>query len=440
MAANLKYLPLATTLLITTAGCSSGADEPADSTGASGDMETPIAGEAGGAASGSAGQGGAASSGSSGSGGITAMGGRAGSAGAGGGGPGGASGTAGGSSCVPGSGTKQWADISTPQIAKLGGMGAQSYPAGCSGTVVNRITGDVSVHIVGFGIWKSGDMGGAWTRIDNNVIDASGGRNENGWSIQVDQDSPARMAVFTLDGSAGYTADGTTWKQWTHAPWGRNWDYGSVDWSSPAAKTILGVEHEKPSRIVTLSTDGGTTWTELTTFDVAGAPAAMVGVIDSTTLIGSKGTGIVRSTDLGATWSTVSDKNPLSHVPVRFGGKFYLTTSAGLIVSADGGVTWKQQGTSIPKANMLQGPYFGADESTMVVGTHPDANLWGGVSSIYKTTDAGATWTHIADAPKTSSQFQFNYVWFGSFSWDPIHDVYYTSAMSNPAFRAGCGG
>jgi len=330
-------------------------------------------------------------------------------------------------------GQPKWTDVSTAQINQLGGMAAQSYPGGCSGTVVNRLTGDVMIKIIGFGIWKSRDQGMTWTRIDQKTIDEGGGRCENGWGMQVDQDNPTRVAVFTLDGSAGYTLDGTTWKQWAHAPWGRNWDYGSVDWSSPDAKTIIGVEHEKPSQVVTLSTDGGSTWTELTTFDVAGGSAAMVGAVDAKTLIASRGEGIVRSTDAGATWKSVSTMNPLTHVPQRFKNKFYLTSEMGLLVSADQGATWKVQGAAIPGAFMMQGPYFGADENTMVVGTNSTTTNGTGTSSIYKSTDAGAHWTKINDSPK-----DFNFVWFGGFSWDPVHDLYYTTRMTQPAFRLDC--
>ena len=87
---------------------------------------------------------------------------------------------------------------------------------------------------------------------------------------------------------------------------------------------------------------------------------------------------------------------------------------------------------------MFLGPFFGADENTMVVGTQSERNPWGGSSSIYKSTDAGASWTHIADAPSMNAGFPFTYSWYGSFSWDPVNDAYYTTAMSNPAFRAGC--
>lgn len=352
----------------------------------------------------------------------------------------GSSGDPGPATCVPsGKDGLEWADISSPQIKTLGGVDKQSYPGGCAGTVVNRLTGDVFVHIVGFGIWKSDDHGGSWTRVDGQVIDPGGGRNETGWGMQIDQDDPKRMAVFTLDGEAGYTLDGKTWKQWTHAPWGRNWDYGSVDWSSPGAETILGVEHEKTSQAVALSTDAGKSWTELTTFEVpGGVTTSMVGVIDKTTLIGSNGSGIQRSTDLGKTWTKVSDKNPISHVPVRFDGKFYLTSSEGLLVSADGGKTWAVQGKPTPAGMMLQGPFFGADASTLVVGTQSEQNQWGEDSSIYKSSDGGTTWKLVGSAPKTSEQFKFSYSWFGALAWDPLSDSYYTTAMSNPAYRTGC--
>jgi hypothetical protein len=413
--------------------------------GSSNDSPSQPEGEGGSAGSGVQETGGGVSAGGASQAGGSAMaGGSGGSAMSGGaGGSGGSVGASGGSGKAGSGGTPvtntpcmttpRWTDVSTAQITQLGGMAAQSYPGGCSGTLVNRLTGDVVIKIIGFGIWKSSDKGMTWARIDQNKIDMGGGRCENGWSMQVDQDNPARMAVFTLDGSAGYTADGTTWKQWTHAPWGRNWDYGSVDWSSTGAQTIIGVEHEKPSQVVTLSTDGGTTWTELTTFDVAGGSAAMVGAIDATTLIGSRGNGIVRSTDKGATWNMVSTVNPLTHVPQRFNNKFYLTTNAGLLVSADQGATWKPQGAAIPGAFMLQGPFFGADENTLVVGTNTTNNMGSGTSSIYKSSDAGAHWTKVSDSPK-----DFNYVWFGNFTWDPIHDLYYTTRMTQPAFRLDC--
>src|SRR5215469_10198354 len=80
-----------------------------------------------------------------------------------------------------------WVDISSPQIGRLG---KQPWPGGCAGVVVNRLTGDVLVNIVGHGLWKSSDRGQNWTRLDGGVVT---GRGECGWSVQIDQDDPRRV-------------------------------------------------------------------------------------------------------------------------------------------------------------------------------------------------------------------------------------------------------
>ncbi|HVX15291.1 MAG TPA: hypothetical protein VHC22_29145 [Pirellulales bacterium] len=45
-----------------------------------------------------------------------------------------------------------WVDISSTQIGQLA---KQPRPGGCAGVVVDRLTGDVSVNIVGHGLWKA---------------------------------------------------------------------------------------------------------------------------------------------------------------------------------------------------------------------------------------------------------------------------------------------
>jgi hypothetical protein len=316
-----------------------------------------------------------------------------------------------------------WTDISTSQINSLGGSSAQSYPGGVAGTCVNRLTGDVFINIVGFGIWKSVNQGSAWTKYSGTTIS---GRCENGWGVQISQDDPTRMAVFSLDGDAGYTLNGgSTWKKFTQV-WGRNWDYGSVDWANPAAKTIIAMDHEN-SGVTRKSIDGGTTWTDLgirLSTDVWGSGPMTIGCMDSTTFIYSNASGIQRSTNLGSSWTQVSTEKPLGKVVVLFKGKHYLGTSTGLIVSADKGLTWQHQGASL---NIYQGPYFGADENSMVVAGSP---------GIYKSTNAGTSWTKIGDFPtQSASGFGYNVLWFGSNTWDPINNTLYATAMANPAFK-----
>jgi hypothetical protein len=336
----------------------------------------------------------------------------------------------------PCTGPITWTDVSSAQIAALGGASAQSYPGGVSGVVVNRLTGDVTTHIVGFGLWRSTDRGATWARVDQQTLDASGGRTETGWGMQVDQEDPKRMAVFTLDGTAASTADGVTWRRWADSGWGRNWDFGAVDWSSAAAQTVFGVLHETtPRNKYELSTTGGGAWSAMNGDNIA----PMVGVVDASTLIATRTTGIERSTDLGAHWTTVSNVTPSGHVAVRFGGKLYVTTPTGLLVSADQGQTWAPHGVGIQGLIMFQGPWFGADDKTMVVGVQDADNSFGATgSSVYKTTDGAATWNKVVDMPHVSGTFPISLSWYGSFAWDPGRDTYYVSSMSNPLLRLDC--
>ncbi|HET7538823.1 MAG TPA: hypothetical protein VFK05_03100 [Polyangiaceae bacterium] len=432
-AARILFVPLSVSVaacsLLSLSGCGSSDDSQQPVAGASGN--SPAAGSSNASAGkGSGGKGGGSNaaggdgSDTAGEGGSNAVGG-GGSPPAGGGGP-----------VTPVcNGQPQWTDISTAQINSLGGSNAQSYPGGVSGVVVNHLTGDVTIHIVGFGLWRSSNQGGSWARIDDGVIDKNGGRCETGWGLQYDPDDPTRLASFTLDGTAGYTADGMAWKGWAESGWGRNWDFGAVDWSADGAQTIFGVLHETtPRSLYLISTNGGTSWSAIDNNHVAN----MVGVIDSKTLIASRTSGIERSTDLGETWKSVSDVTPLGHVAIRFQSKYYVTSADGILVSADQGMTWKKQGTAIANTKMYQGPYFGTDENTMVVGTQPNDNVFGAGSSIYKTSDGGATWTKVADVPTPNNGFPISYAWYGSFAWDPMSDTYYTSAMSNPAYRLDC--
>ena len=91
------------------------------------------------------------------------------------------------------------------------------------------------------------------------------------------------MASFSLDGSAGWTTDGRNWKRFTSL--GRNWDFGSVDWSASFPKTIIAAKHEtSPPGEVYVTTDGGITWTKLAIYLSENRDRiSMVGALDATT-------------------------------------------------------------------------------------------------------------------------------------------------------------
>lgn len=316
---------------------------------------------------------------------------------------------------------EQWVDISSALVQSLTNKGVKmGWPGGCSGVVANRLNGDVVIKVVGQGLWRSSDQGETWQRIDNNTVS---GRDETGWATSVDQNDPKRMASFSLDGLAGWTADGANWKSFANM--GRNWDFGSVDWGSAAPQTILAAKHETtPPGEVDLSTDGGVTWKKLA-INLTGKQNAisMLGVMDAATFIYCNGNGIFRSTDSGATWAQVSAVNPQTRIPVLFKGAHYLGATNGLLVSKDKGATWESQGAPV---SIWLGPFFGADEKTMtVVGND-------GVST---TQDAGKTWTRVTATKPKAPGYSFGANWFGCYTWDPVHNVVYASAMGNPVYK-----
>jgi hypothetical protein len=314
-----------------------------------------------------------------------------------------------------------WTDISSPLLERLTNSGAKfGWPGGCSGVVVNRTNGDVTIKVVGLGLWRSSDQGATWQRIDEEMVS---GRDETGWATSADQNAPMRMASFSLDGGAGWTTDGGKWKRFTTL--GRNWDFGSIDWSPTMPKTIIAAKHETtPPGEVYVSQDGGAVWTKLSIHLLSKTDrVSMVGALGATTFIYCRGDGIERSTDGGLTWTNVASVNPQTRIPVSFHNAFYLGSTNGLLVSKDQGATWKEQGAPV---NIWLGPYFGKDEKEMVVV---------GKDGVFISKNAGGTWTKAAGLKPSGRGFSFGPNWFGCYAWDPVNNILYASSMGNPVYK-----
>jgi photosystem II stability/assembly factor-like uncharacterized protein len=314
-----------------------------------------------------------------------------------------------------------WMDISGALLERLTNSGAKpAWPGGCSGVVANRETGAIIIKVVGCGLWRSSDQGVTWERIDEDHVS---GRDETGWATSADQNTPTRMASFSLDGLAGWTTDGRHWKSFTSL--GRNWDFGSVDWSAEVPRTIIAAKHEtNPPGEVYATTDGGITWKKLAIYLNGNRDrVSMVGALDAETFVYSRGDGIYRSTDTGTTWTKVSAGNPQTRIPAFFRGTHYLGGAAGLLVSKDKGASWRSQGAVV---NVWQGPFFGNDEREILVI---------GNDGVFTTHNAGQTWTRAAGLKPKEGDYVFSPNWFGCYAWDPIHRILYASAMGNPVYK-----
>ncbi len=313
----------------------------------------------------------------------------------------------------------KWVPISDTVIKELTDAGKKiGYPGTTAGVSVDPANGDVYMIVPDQGIWKSSDQGKTFARADKGEI---GGRCETGYTLNMDPAGGGRLACFMLDGKGGITLDGgKTWKNF--APMGRNWDYAAVDWSEKEPHSIFAEQHEVGGKYY-LSTDTGAKWNLLgqdKTFDSKGG----LGIFSDKILVMTKGEGIQRSTDAGATWTKVSDLTPNGRTLRVFKDVAYWLSSGGLLVSADKGATWKVQGS--PTEATL-GPWF-KDENHIAAA---------GAKGIVETQDGGKTWSPVAPLPEKFSLAKAG--WFCNMGWDHARNIYYASSMGKPTYRLDVG-
>ncbi|MCX5675266.1 MAG: sialidase family protein [Planctomycetota bacterium] len=299
----------------------------------------------------------------------------------------------------------QWVNISDALVAKLAEQGAKpGYAGPTAGIAVDRASGDVFLVINDQGLYRSGDRGATWARCDEKTV---GGRCETGFGIDADP-AGKRLAVFVVYGSSALTLDGgATWikSKLSHI------DAVASDWTDCCS--LVALRHESGGTIA-LSGDGGQTWKDL------GKGFKGVGLFDARTLVATKEKegGIFRSTDGGENWSRVSDLNPSGLAMRTFRGAGYWVSDAGLLVSKDKGATWAVQGAPL---KMVQGPYFGKDESHIVVLTK---------EGFQETADGGKTWNVAAPLPPDTTADRMT-----TCAWDVKANLFYVSRMTKPAYK-----
>ncbi len=306
----------------------------------------------------------------------------------------------------------RWVEISAGVLDELGKthpISADIYARGTAGVSVDRTTGDVYLLANNIGICKSSDQGKTFRLVSGNFVT---GRFETGWSLNIDP-SGRRLMCFTIYGAAGSGLE--SGKTWTASKLG-HLDYGAVDWSD-TGKTMLAIGHESEGKLLK-SEDSGANWQPL------GTGFWAVGLFDRRTLVAAveKAPGILRSVDGSAVWTKVSDEPLAAPVMVEFKGVGYWLGEHGLLVSKDKGAHWNIVGPTPAGASL--GPMFGADALHMVVGS-PDG--------LFESKNGGKTWSKAAPlAPEIKVLKRGKY---GTYGWDPIHNIFYASQMMKPAYR-----
>jgi len=281
---------------------------------------------------------------------------------------------------------------------------------------------------VGGGVWKSLNSGRTWTPVfdANNVasIGAIAVSTANPNTLYVGTgEADMRDSIAYGDGVYKSTDAGKTWK---HLGLENTKQIGRiiVDPKNPNTVFVAALGNAyapNPDRGVYRSQDGGATWQKvLFKNDDVGAIDLTFDPVDSKVVYATlwnvrrppwfiyapangPGAGIFKSTDGGSTWKEISVGIPLEgrgHIGIAMApsnrNRLYAVVDAkegGVFISNDAGSTWTR--LSSDKRLWDRGWYF---EKVTVDPKNADV-VYVMNTSIYRSTDAGKTWTPIKGAP-----------------------------------------
>jgi photosystem II stability/assembly factor-like uncharacterized protein len=281
---------------------------------------------------------------------------------------------------------------------------------------------------VGGGVWKSQNSGRTWTPIfdANNVasIGAIGVSTANPNTVYVGTGEPdMRDSIAYGDGVYKSTDAGKTWK---HLGLENTKQIGRiiVDPKNPNTVFVAAMGNAyapNPDRGVYRSQDGGATWQKvLFKNDDVGAIDLAFDPVDSKIVYATlwnvrrppwfiyapangPGGGIFKSIDGGTTWKEISVGIPVEgrgHIGIAVApsnrNRLYAVVDAkegGVFISNDAGATWTR--LSNDKRLWDRGWYF---EKVTADPKNADV-VYVMNTSIYRSTDAGKTWTPIKGAP-----------------------------------------
>ena len=281
---------------------------------------------------------------------------------------------------------------------------------------------------VGGGLWKSQNAGRTWTPIFDSTNVASIG------AIGVAPSNPPLIYVGTGEADMrdsiafgnGVYKSSDAGKTWQHLGLEKTKQIGRIIVDPKNPNTVFlaalgNVYASNPDRGVYRSRDGGTTWEKvLFKNEDLGAIDLAFDPVDSKIVYATlwnvrrppwfiyapangPGAGIFKSIDGGSTWREISEGIPLEgrgHIGISVSpsnrNRLYAAVDAkdgGVFISNDAGLTWSR--VSRDKRLWDRGWYF---EKISVDPKNPDI-VYVMNTSVYRSTDAGKTWTAIKGAP-----------------------------------------
>jgi photosystem II stability/assembly factor-like uncharacterized protein len=281
----------------------------------------------------------------------------------------------------------KWVNVTNNLATLAAGGGDISVISGKPGTT--RVIAGVGK---GKGLFATDDGGQTWTALGTGT--GSDTINNGPTAVIYDPDHPATFWEVGIygDGVFRTTDDGQTF---THLGDSNHNDLVSVDFTDPNRQTMLLGPHETKSKLF-LSSDGGDSWTDIGGNLPAGSNfSTLPQIIDTKTfLVGSAGwgggtSGVFRSTDGGATWTSATSEGPDARPLWASSGTLYwtLVNDAGMITSADGGKTWTKTAAGPVSIYYSSSPVELPDGRIVALGKN----------NLLATSDGGKTWKQIGD-------------------------------------------
>ena len=247
-----------------------------------------------------------------------------------------------------------------------------------------------TVYMAGFGVWKTTDGGGQWTRLrigldSNNIRD-----------VAINPDEPSIVLAGSYDAGVFRSTDG-----------GTSWN-ASSEGLTDVRTLSLAIDPSNPSIVYAgmryvgafKSSDGGLTWTAINNGleDDASITALAIDPADPETVFAGTYDGVYMTTDGGENWSIVDDIptrsvaslaiDPTNSAVVYVGMEGY-----GVYKSTDGGATFSESSDGLEHTVVEDMAIDPVTPSTIHL-----ASDGGG---IYRSLDAGATWVRAENGPRT---------------------------------------
>jgi photosystem II stability/assembly factor-like uncharacterized protein len=211
-----------------------------------------------------------------------------------------------------------------------------------------------------------------------------------------------RAAAFLL---LALPQDKPGWTNVTGGVGGETWGYAGV--------TLLAAVPDRDEIIAGVSesglwssADGGKTWKKLGGSEIKHRPHQILFDPKNPRVFwvsGCYGAGIFRTIDGGATFKRLGKLDHVDGIAVDFSDPARRTLLTGLHeqerslhVSRDGGEIWEKVGDRLPENSNFSTDPLIFDSKTFVVNTAgwKQGKAWG----IYRSADAGQTWTKVSDA------------------------------------------